>query len=356
MAVELQGVSRYYGKTSAIANISLHIEDGQFCVLVGRSGCGKSTLLRSIAGLETVSEGKIYINDVLVNNLPARERDVAMVFQNYALYPHFTVAENLAFGLKMRKTEKKIIDQKVQTIAQSLGIAHLLPRKPKQLSGGQQQRVALGRAIIRQPQAFLLDEPLSNLDALLREQVRSQLKQIFKSQNKPVVYVTHDQTEAMTLSTRIALLNDGVLQQLDTPHQIYNYPANTFVAGFIGSPQMNLMTLNCQEKQAMLGEFGINLPPLENIPSQVILGIRPEDVRLATEEDQQVVKGTVTLVEDLGKEQLLTVEVAGSPDKQLRSLIPSDQSWDSDQVALALPPNSLHWFDVNSGQRLNGSL
>ncbi|MFP4132783.1 MAG: ABC transporter ATP-binding protein [Halothece sp.] len=353
--LQLKNLRKEYNpKTIPIQDLSVDVEDGEFLTFVGPSGCGKSTTLRMIAGLEEPTKGNVIINGQSVNNVPPGDRNVAMVFQSYALYPHMTVAENIASPLKIRKTPSGEIQKRINEVVQKLDLDQaLLNRKPGQLSGGQRQRVAVARALVREPEVFLLDEPLSNLDALLREQVRAQLKQIFKSQNKPVVYVTHDQTEAMTLSTRIALLNDGVLQQLDTPHQIYNYPANTFVAGFIGSPQMNLMTLNCQEKQAMLGEFGINLPPLENIPSQIMLGIRPEDVRLATEGDQQVVKGKVILVEDLGKEQLLTVAIEGSEDKQLRSLVPADQTWDSDQVALALPPNSLHWFDVNSGKRVH---
>lgn len=355
--LQLKNLRKEYNpKTIPIKDLSVDVEDGEFLTFVGPSGCGKSTTLRIIAGLEEPTKGEVIINSNSVNNVPPGNRNVAMVFQSYALYPHMTVAENIASPLKIRKTPSGEIQKRIDEVVQKLDLEQaLLDRKPGQLSGGQRQRVAVARALVREPEVFLLDEPLSNLDALLREQVRAQLKQIFKSQNKPVVYVTHDQTEAMTLSTRIALLNDGIVQQLDTPHQIYNYPANTFVAGFIGSPQMNLMTLNCQGKEAMLGEFGINLnlPALEKIPSQVILGIRPEDVRLATEEDQQVVKGRVMLVEDLGKEQLLTVAVEGSEDKQLRSLIPADQTWDSDQVALALPPNSLHWFDVNSGKRVH---
>ncbi|NBD14668.1 MAG: ATP-binding cassette domain-containing protein [Cyanobacteria bacterium] len=352
--LQLQNLRKEYNsKTVPIKELSVDVDDGEFLTFVGPSGCGKSTTLRLIAGLEEPTKGQIVINGNTVNSVPPGERNVAMVFQSYALYPHMTVAENIASPLKIRKTPTSEIEQRINQVVQKLDLEEsLLERKPGQLSGGQRQRVAVARALVREPEVFLLDEPLSNLDALLREQVRAELKQIFKSQNKPVVYVTHDQTEAMTLSTRIALLYDGVLQQLDTPYQIYNYPANSFVAGFMGSPQMNLITLNCKGQQAMFGNFGITLPGLTEIPSQIILGIRPEDVRLATDGDQHIVKGKVILVEDLGKEQLLTVEVEGAGEKQLRSLIPIDQTWDREEVELALPKHSLHWFDVERGNRL----
>lgn len=344
----------YNSQTVPIKKLSVDVDDGEFLTFVGPSGCGKSTTLRLIAGLEEPTEGEITIKGNLMNHVPPGERNVAMVFQSYALYPHMTVAENIASPLKIRKTPKGEIEKRIDEVVQKLDLEKsLLNRKPGQLSGGQRQRVAVARALVREPEVFLLDEPLSNLDALLREQVRAELKQIFKSQNKPVVYVTHDQTEAMTLSTRIALLYDGVLQQLDTPYQIYNYPANSFVAGFMGSPQMNLLTLNCKGEQAMLGDFGITLPGFAKIPSQILFGIRPEDVRLATDSDREVVKGKVILVEDLGKEQLLTVQVEGTGDKQLRCLLPPDQSWDQEQIALALPVNSRHWFDVESGERVD---
>jgi multiple sugar transport system ATP-binding protein len=351
--LQLQNIRKEYNpKTVPIKDLSVDIDDGEFLTFVGPSGCGKSTTLRLIAGLEEPTNGKVVINGNTMNHIPPGERNVAMVFQSYALYPHMTVAENIASPLKIRKTPSGEIQKRIGEVVQKLGLDQsLLDRKPSQLSGGQRQRVAVARALVREPEVFLLDEPLSNLDALLREQVRSELKQIFKSQNKPVVYVTHDQTEAMTLSSRIALLYDGVLQQLDTPYQIYNYPANSFVAGFMGSPQMNLLTLNCKGQQAMLGNFGITLPGLPEIPSQIVLGIRPEEARLATETDRQVVRGKVFLVENLGKEQLLSVQIEGS-DKTFRSLIPADQSWDGDQVELALPEHSIHWFDVETGDRL----
>jgi len=352
--LQLQNLRKEYNpNTVPIQNLSVDVEEGEFLTFVGPSGCGKSTTLRLIAGLEEPTQGQVLINGQTVNHVPPGARNIAMVFQSYALYPHMTVKDNIASPLKIRKTPSGEIRQRVEQAAQRLGLdLSLLNRKPAQLSGGQRQRVAVARALVRDPEIFLLDEPLSNLDALLREQVRAELKQIFQYQNKPVVYVTHDQTEAMTLSTRIALLNEGIVHQLDTPYQIYNYPANTFVAGFMGSPQMNLLTLHCEAGQAILGDFGINLPTkLEPTPYQIILGIRPEDVRFATPEDQQVVSGKVLLVEDLGKEQLLTVQVKDS-DKQLRALIPPEQSWEEEEVKLALPPQLLHWFNVNSGERI----
>jgi len=312
--VELQQVSRRYNNTTAIEEISFQVADGQFCVLVGPSGCGKSTLLRTIAGLESVSEGKIYLNERLVNHMPARERDVAMVFQNYALYPHMTVAENLGFGLKMRQMNRKDREKRVHTIAQSLGISHLLQRKPKQLSGGQQQRVALGRAIIRQPQAFLLDEPLSNLDAQLREQTRTELKRLHQEFGITTIYVTHDQGEAMTLADQLVVLYDGEIQQIGSPEQVYRNPANRMVAGFLGSPPMNLINAEYQNGQLQIAEQ--TLPVTTHLQNslkqyhqqQVCLGIRPEAISV-NEPSQSDPFGKLTLqielMEPLGRETLL---------------------------------------------------
>ena len=360
--VTLQGVSRYYGKASAIADISLNIEDGQFCVLVGRSGCGKSTLLRSIAGLETVSDGKIYINEVLVNNLPARERDVAMVFQNYALYPHFTVAENLAFSLKMRKTEKKIIDQQVQTIAQSLGISHLLQRKPKQLSGGQQQRVALGRAIIRQPQAFLLDEPLSNLDTQLREETRAELKRLHQDLQITTIYVTHDQVEAMTLAEKLVVLDEGKIQQIGTPEDVYNNPANAMVAGFLGNPPMNLIHARYKNGELQIGEQAFPLPetlkqkPQFSSHKKVYLGIRPEAIYAQTPPPNlEMVKLTVQLqlIEPLGRETLLRGKIVGT-EALINFFVSGNwQGEAKEQLTVAVDSSQLFLFDSTNGWRLD---
>ncbi|WP_026087795.1 ABC transporter ATP-binding protein, partial [Chlorogloeopsis fritschii] len=238
--VRLENIKRKFNNVTAIEDISFDIPDGEFWVLVGPSGCGKSTILRTIAGLETATSGRLYIGDELINDVPARQRDVAMVFQNYALYPHMTVAENIAFGLRMRKVDPKMIKERVVAVARSLSLEHLLERKPKQLSGGQQQRVALGRAIARQPQVFLLDEPLSNLDAQLRDDTRAELKELHQNLGVTTIYVTHDQVEAMTLADKIVVLERGRIQQIGEPQTIYAKPANRMVATFLGSPPMNI--------------------------------------------------------------------------------------------------------------------
>lgn len=350
--LELYNLRKEYNpKTIPIKDLSVEVDDGEFLTFIGPSGCGKSTTLRLIAGLETPTRGEVVIAGNKVNGVPPGDRNIAMVFQSYALYPHMSVAENIASSLKIRKVSQEEIEKRINDVVQKLDLDRgLLDRKPGQLSGGQRQRVAVARALVREPEVFLLDEPLSNLDALLREQVRGELKQLFKSQNRPVVYVTHDQTEAMTLSSRIALLYDGVVQQLDTPYQIYNYPANRFVASFMGSPQMNLLTLNSKGNQAILGDFSLKLPEVAQTPARVIFGIRPEDVRLASAEDDNPIIGNVYLVEDLGKEKLVSAKIKGSK-QALRSLIPADASWDGDEIALALS-KSRHWFDVESGDRL----
>lgn len=359
--VELQQVSRRYGNTSAIEDISLTIEQGQFCVLVGPSGCGKSTLLRSIAGLEAITQGNIYIDDVLVNDMEARDRDVAMVFQNYALYPHMTVAENLGFGLKMQKTNAKTIEQNVQTIAQSLGIAHLLNRKPKQLSGGQQQRVALGRAIIRQPKAFLLDEPLSNLDAQLREETRAELKRLHQDLGITTIYVTHDQGEAMTLAQQLVVLYEGRIQQIGTPEEVYNYPANQMVAGFLGSPPMNLLDSRYINHQLQLGKQSLPVTPrieqqLQAQPQEKFwVGIRPEAISVAANSSQQEVAPLtveIKLIEPLGRETLLRGEVTGTQ-QNLNFLVSG--IWQGalhEPLTVQVNLNQLLIFNQDNGKRI----
>ena len=350
--LELQNLyKKYSSNVIPVKDVSLQVEDGEFLTLLGPSGCGKSTLLRLIAGLEPATEGKVIIGEKNVNRVPPGDRNIAMVFQSYALYPHMNAAENIGTALKLRKMPSEEIDRRVREAAQKLELHHLLDRKPGQMSGGQRQRVALARALVRDPEVFLLDEPLSNLDALLREQVRAQMKQLFKEQNKPVVYVTHDQTEAMTLSSKVAVLYDGQVQQLDPPNRIYTHPANQFVAGFVGSPQMNFMTLKCQNKTAILGELAIPLPDITNIPSRIVLGIRPEDLRLATPEDEYVLEGKVFLVEELGKENLISVKVDDA-DLTIRVLLPIDLHWEGDTMNLALPLQQLHWFDIETGERV----
>lgn len=350
--LELKNLQKKYtNKVIPVKNINLTVEAGEFLTLLGPSGCGKSTLLRLIAGLEQPTQGQVIIGGENVNNIPPGKRNIAMVFQSYALYPHLTVAENIGTSLKLRKIDPEEIKVRVQQVAMTLNLHNLLQRKPAKLSGGQRQRVALARALVREPAVFLLDEPLSNLDALLREQVRAELKQLFDSQNKPVVYVTHDQTEAMTLSTKVAVLYDGVVQQLDAPAKIYTHPANQFVAGFVGSPQMNLLTLICEKQTARLGNTDIPLPQLEDQPPHLVVGIRPEDLYLASATDSIRFPGKVILVENLGKENLLTIQLSNT-DKTLRALFPLSHPQRQAEIQLAVKPESLHLFDVETGKRL----
>ncbi len=303
--VRLEGINRRFNNVTAIEDITFEVPDGEFWVLVGPSGCGKSTILRTIAGLESATSGKLYIGNHLVNNVPARQRDVAMVFQNYALYPHMTVAENIAFGLQMRKVDPKTIRERVEVVAQSLSLDRLLDRKPKQLSGGQQQRVALGRAIARQPQVFLLDEPLSNLDAQLRDDTRAELKQLHSQWGITTVYVTHDQVEAMTLADRIVVLSRGKIQQIGEPQQIYAQPANRMVASFLGNPPMNILPAIYTGKGFdVSGQFldcpvGMKMHLREG--QSVDLGIRPEHISIGNDS----LKVDVKVTEPLGRETLV---------------------------------------------------
>ncbi|WP_322808004.1 sn-glycerol-3-phosphate ABC transporter ATP-binding protein UgpC [Thermanaerothrix sp.] len=287
-SVTFEHVTKRFGDFVAVNDLNLHIEDREFLVLVGPSGCGKTTTLRCLAGLEDVSEGIIKIGDTIVNDVPPKDRDIAMVFQSYALYPHMTVFDNMAFGLKLRKVPKEEIKRRVEEAAQILGIENLLKRKPRELSGGQRQRVAVGRAIVREPKVFLFDEPLSNLDAKLRVQTRAELSKLHQRLQTTFVYVTHDQMEAMTMATRIAVMNKGVLQQLDTPQNLYDRPANLFVAGFIGSPSMNFFPAHIRKDGNDLyvdaDTFKVKIPEQRAKPyyayagREVIFGIRPEDI------------------------------------------------------------------------------
>ncbi|WP_009633536.1 ABC transporter ATP-binding protein [Synechocystis sp. PCC 7509] len=355
--LELININKTYStKVVPVKDISLSVDDDEFLTLLGPSGCGKSTTLRLIAGLEEPTRGTIKIGNVDVTNTRPGDRNIAMVFQSYALYPHLTVYENLCSGLKLKKTPIAEIRQRVAQAAEVLGLdAGLMNRKPGQLSGGQRQRVAVGRALVRRPDVFLLDEPLSNLDALLRERVRADIKQIFAAQKVPVVYVTHDQTEAMTLSTKVAVLNNGYVQQLDPPERIYSHPANQFVAGFVGSPQMNLLTLPCLGRYAMLGDFKINLPKnITTVPPQIVLGIRPENVRIPQPGDTQIIQGKMFLREHLGMHDLVSVKVNSSlsEDITVRVLLPTGQNWSDRDITLALPAQNIHWFDVQTGDAL----
>lgn len=349
--LELDNLRKQFSpKVIPVREVNLTVDDGEFLCLLGPSGCGKSTLLRLIAGLERPSQGQIRIGNKVINEMSPGDRNIAMVFQSYALYPHMTAAENIASALKIRKLPPDEIKQRVHQAATQLKLIdhdqNWLSYKPSQLSGGQRQRVALARALVRQPDVFLLDEPLSNLDALLREQVRAELKQIFRQQNRPVVYVTHDQTEAMTLSTKVAILYDGLIQQLDNPKKIYRYPANQFVAGFVGSPQMNLLPLFCEDHQAIIGDFKIPLPSHLSGRSQVVLGIRPEDLRISQEQSDNYLIGQVILTEQLGKENLVTLQIKGS-DKTLTMLLVSDENLEGKNLKVTCSDSQLHWFNWN---------
>ncbi len=354
--VELDGITRRFDQSVAIADITFEVPDGEFWVLVGPSGCGKSTILRTIAGLESATSGNLYIGDRLVNQVPARQRDVAMVFQNYALYPHMTVAENIAFGLKMRNADAKTQRERVETMARILDISHLLDRKPRQLSGGQQQRVALGRAIARQPQVFLLDEPLSNLDAQLRDGTRSELKQLHQQMGITTIYVTHDQVEAMTLADQIVILERGKIQQIGDPQSIYAQPANRMVATFLGNPPTNILPVTYRE-----GAFhiqGQSIPcPLTlqwlHDGQQFDLGIRPEQIRVS--EDAHLIT-QVSLVEPLGREILVRVELLGErsqPTTLNVQVSPNVRLAPGDRLPLALDLNQLFLFDPMTGQRVH---
>ncbi|WP_439346146.1 ABC transporter ATP-binding protein [Vacuolonema iberomarrocanum] len=334
-----------------VKDLSLSVKRGEFLTLLGPSGCGKSTVLRMIAGLEQPTKGQVLIQGEDVTHKPPGDRNISMVFQSYALYPHMTVADNIASALKLRKIPEEEVRQRLREVSHFLGLEALMERKPSKLSGGQRQRVAVARALVRRPSVFLLDEPLSNLDALLRENVRAELKQLFESQQAPVVYVTHDQTEAMTLSTKVAVLNDGNLQQLDAPHQIYAEPANQFVAGFVGSPQMNFLTLPCEAGAARLGDRSFPLPPPLSHARQVILGIRPEHVRRAQPGDTYTFEGKIFLVENLGMHYLVSVHIQATQQTTytLRLLLPSDATWEGDSLQIALPPETIHWFDAETG-------
>ena len=360
-AISLRNLFKIYpGGVTAVHDFNLEIEDKEFVILVGPSGCGKSTTLRMIAGLEEISKGELYIGDRLVNDVPPKDRDIAMVFQNYALYPHMTVYKNMAFGLQLRKVSKEEIDRKVREAARILDIEHLLNRKPKALSGGQRQWVALGRAMVRDPAVFLLDEPLSNLDAKLRTAMRSEITKLHKRLGTTFVYVTHDQTEAMTMGDRIVVMKDGFIQQVDTPQNLYDHPCNLFVAGFIGSPQMNFIDVTIQKKDdgafvAVFGDTEIRIPfykaeagNLEQYLGKVVtLGIRPEHLH-----DEQAYEGIdtaspvncdVDLAELMGSEIYLYVTCGGS--KMIARVPPRTTAKDGDNIQLYIDCTKIQLFD-----------
>ncbi|GBC75149.1 Trehalose import ATP-binding protein SugC [archaeon HR06] len=353
--VILENLTKYFGNVRAVENLNLKIRDKEFLTLLGPSGCGKTTTMRLIAGLETPTKGNIYIGDRLVNDLPPKDRDVAMVFQSYALYPHMTVRDNLAFPLKMRKYPKQEIEERVKRVSELLQISELLDRKPKQLSGGQQQRVALGRAIVREPKVFLMDEPLSNLDAKLRVYMRAELKGLQKRLGITTIYVTHDQIEAMTMSDRIALLNAGILQQLGTPEEIYEKPANLFVAGFVGSPPMNFFETSYVEKNGNVyldsGSFQYNVTEFKDIlskfsGSKFVLGVRPEHITFDKQKkSEDSIEGEIFVTEPLGAETIVDVKVG---DNIVRVRVPYTVYHQiGEKVWLTFDRQKIHIFDSN---------
>ena len=340
---------RFAGGTLAVNDFNLEIKDTEFMVLVGPSGCGKSTALRMLAGLEEVTEGDIKIGDQVVNDMPPRDRDIAMVFQSYALYPHMTVFDNLAFGLRMRGTSRQDIERRVNTAATILELGPLLKRKPRQLSGGQRQRVALGRAIVREPQAFLLDEPLSNLDAKLRIQTRIELQKQHRALHATFIYVTHDQVEAMTTGDRIAVMKDGILQQVAPPREIYDNPVNMYVAGFIGSPTMNFSPVTVQGTTAKATGFELELPTAPGIEKGV-LGIRPEALTEHPREGHSGLDLKVEVSEVLGADQFLYGTVGG--DAITARVDPNLSVSPGDRVRLGVDMRRLHLFDGPTGKAI----
>ncbi|MDG2083152.1 MAG: sn-glycerol-3-phosphate ABC transporter ATP-binding protein UgpC [Candidatus Actinomarina sp.] len=389
-AIKISSVGKIYPNgTRALEDVNIEINDGEFVVLVGPSGCGKTTLLRMVAGLEDITEGEIFIGDKIVNEVAPKDRDIAMVFQNYALYPHMSVYDNMAFSLKLRKLPKEEIDKKVKDAARTLEISELLERKPKALSGGQRQRVAMGRAIVRSPEAFLMDEPLSNLDAKLRVQMRAELGQLHTQLETTTLYVTHDQVEAMTMGDRVAVIRKGDLQQIDTPREIYLYPKNIFVAGFIGSPSMNFVYADVKVSgdKTMLtfaGEeitcVGESLDKLKKVDGkQIVLGIRPEAFEDSTyakdSEYTESISITVTLLEQLGSdsyihfykdlkpvqteaiEEILAdegedISVLGDQTKFIARINPNSTVKEGEEIKLSIDPSKLHFFDPESGKAL----
>jgi len=382
--IVLDGVTKVFGSdVVAVNDLSLEIGDGEFMVLVGPSGCGKSTILRILAGLEEVTAGEVYIGDRQVTDLPPKDRDVAMVFQNYALYPHMTVEQNLGFGLKLRRMPKNEIKARVTDAARILGLEPLLDRKPAALSGGQRQRVAMGRAMVREPQAFLMDEPLSNLDAKLRVQMRASLAKLHDSLKTTTVYVTHDQIEAMTLGHRVAVLREGVLQQVDTPQNLYNHPANLFVAAFIGSPPMNLVGATVGDGVVSFAGFELPLPPEMELPDHVgrtvILGIRPsdlEDTDVWSADELPTIEVTADVTEELGSEVNVLFQVDAPPIQTEETIAAADAAPDEGampflagsgstmfcarvdartrarpgaRIRLSVDPRRFHFFDPDTG-------
>ena len=364
-SLSLKNISKVYPNGFvAVKDFNLEIRDKEFIIFVGPSGCGKSTTLRMIAGLEEISGGELYIGDRLVNDVEPKDRDIAMVFQNYALYPHMTVYDNMAFGLKLRKTPKDQIDKLVHEAARILDIEHLLDRKPKALSGGQRQRVAMGRAIVRNPKVFLMDEPLSNLDAKLRVQMRIEISKLHQRLETTIIYVTHDQTEAMTLGTRIVIMKDGIVQQVDTPRNLYDNPCNLFVAGFIGSPQMNFIDVQCtmsgNDVLLVFGSNSIKVPEAkaaalvegEYIGRTIVMGIRPEDFHdeevFINANKESVFEATIRIYEMLGAEVFLYFDIEQF--NCTARVNPRTTAIPGDTISMAIDTSKLHLFDKDTQQ------
>jgi multiple sugar transport system ATP-binding protein len=356
-SVTYEHVTKLFGDVVAVKDLNIHVEDKEFLVLLGPSGCGKTTCLRLLAGLEELTEGNIYIGDRLVNNVPPKDRDIAMVFQSYALYPHMSVYDNMAFGLRLRKVPKQEIDRRVKEAARMLRISELLDRKPKQLSGGQRQRVAVGRAIVREPKVFLMDEPLSNLDAKLRVQARAELAKLWLRLGTTFIYVTHDQMEAMTMGTRIAVLKEGVLQQIDTPQKLYSSPDNLFVAGFIGSPSMNFFNTTVVESDGNMyikgDTFQLKIPHEKAKPllpykgKEVIFGIRPEDIHdpdfTPPNITEERIKARVEVTELMGNEVFIYL-LTGS-NSFIARVDPRTSARVGQEVEVSLNMDNIHFFD-----------
>jgi len=353
-SLTIQGARKSYGTVPVLHGVDVAVEDGEFLILVGPSGCGKSTLLRMIAGLESITGGSISIGDRVVNDLPPKARDIAMVFQSYALYPHMTVAQNMGFSLKLAKRPKAEIDAAVRQAADILALGELLERTPRQLSGGQRQRVAMGRAIVRNPAVFLFDEPLSNLDAKLRVQMRAEIKELHQRLGTTIVYVTHDQIEAMTMADRIVVMHAGVVEQIGRPLELYDRPANLFVAGFIGSPSMNLIAGRAERDEhfSTVGGASIVVPGLKAMPGrELVLGVRPEHLELAEAGAAGATAGRVVVVEPTGSETQVTLRVG---DAELLALFHSRlEAEPGEALHVRVKPATAHLFDQASGKRLD---
>ena len=352
--VKLNGIVKAYGAVQVVHGIDLSIAEKEFVVLVGPSGCGKSTTLRMIAGLEEISDGEVSIHEKVVNRIAPKDRDVAMVFQNYALYPHLNVADNMAFGLRIRKMPKVEIEKQISEVAEILELTEYLHRKPAELSGGQRQRVAMGRAIVRHPKVFLFDEPLSNLDAKLRTQMRAEIRRLHNRLGVTSIYVTHDQVEAMTLADRIVVMNDGKIEQVGTPMELFMNPANTFVAGFLGSPPMNQLNGILNENGAEIDgvQIKLNAAIADNVGRKVVVGIRPEDVTLQAGADTSVLPIELDLVEPLGSEALLHAKCEGT-----NLVFKTDTNGSIDHLSgikeVHVPAERVKIFDAESGQAIS---